>query len=195
MQHTDCPSSWCQTIVHSLLSNKFALFMQANGVKHIWFAQYHPSSNGLAKRFVRTFKQAMRAGNQYGALQTRQLLLNYRTTPHGTTNRTPSSLFLGRDIRTRMDMLKPVCEEHVANRQAQQVQSHSSHSRARDFTIGQSVMARNFRPGSKWEPGVCREAGSALYLIKVQSGDHWKHHIDHLREMNAASETQSSDLP
>ena len=94
-----------------------------------------------------------------------------------------------------MDLLKPVREEHVANRQAQQVQSHSGRSRARDFTIGQSVVARNFRPGSKWEPGVFREAGSALYLIKVQSGDHWKHHIDHLRERNAASETQSSDLP
>ena len=65
MQHTDCPSSWCQTMVPSLLSNEFAHFMQANGGKHIWFAQYHPSSNGLAERFVRTFKQAMRAGDQY----------------------------------------------------------------------------------------------------------------------------------
>ena len=181
------------------VSSEFAHFMQANGVRHIRCAPYHPSSNGLAERFVRTFKQAMRAEDQCGTPVHRRLanfLLGYRTTPHGTTNRTPSSLFLGRDIRTRMDLLKPVCEEHVTNQQAQQVQSHDSRARAREFTVGQSVMARNFRPGSKWVPGVIVERqGPLSYLVKVQSGDHWKRHVDHLRERNAASETQSSDQP
>ena len=47
-------------------SDEFAQFMKANGVKHIRSAPYHPSSNGLAERFVQTFKRAMKAGEKGG---------------------------------------------------------------------------------------------------------------------------------
>ena len=40
-------------------SNEFAELMKGNGIKHILSSPYHPSSNGLAKRFIQTFKQAM----------------------------------------------------------------------------------------------------------------------------------------
>ena len=45
-------------------SEDFAYFMKANGIKHIRSAPYHPSSNGLAKRFVQTFKRGMKAGEK-----------------------------------------------------------------------------------------------------------------------------------
>ena len=84
------------------VSKEFAQFMKANGVKHTRCAPYHPSSNGLAERFVKTFKQAMKAG-EHGNTPLKQRLANFllgcRTTPHATTNRTPSSLFLQRDVR------------------------------------------------------------------------------------------------
>ena len=47
-------------------SEEFAQFMRGNGIKHILCAPYHPSSNGLAERFVQTFKRAMRAGERDG---------------------------------------------------------------------------------------------------------------------------------
>ncbi len=46
------------------VAEEFGTFLKQNGVKHIKFAPYHPSSNGLAERFVRTFKEAMKAGQQ-----------------------------------------------------------------------------------------------------------------------------------
>ena len=53
-------------------SDKFAQFMRANGIKHIQSAPYHPSSNGLAERFVQSFKRAMKAGEKNGgSLNTR----------------------------------------------------------------------------------------------------------------------------
>ena len=38
--------------------------MKANGIKHIRSAPYHPSTNGLAERFVQTFKKAMKTNAQ-----------------------------------------------------------------------------------------------------------------------------------
>ena len=43
----------------------FAECIKKNGFKHIRCAPYHPSSNGLAERFVQTFKQAMKAGEEW----------------------------------------------------------------------------------------------------------------------------------
>lgn len=41
----------------------FQNFLKQNGIKHIKIAPYHPTSNGLAERFVQTLKQALRAIN------------------------------------------------------------------------------------------------------------------------------------
>ena len=178
------------------VSKEFAQFMKANGVKHTRCAPYHPSSNGLAERFVKTFKQAMKAG-EHDRTPLKQRLANfllcYRSTPHATTNRTPSSLFLHREVRTRLDLLKPGCGDYVATRQAQQVRNHDSHAKLRELSVGQEVMARNFRPGSKWVPGTIVERNGPLsYLVKVRSGDHWRRHIDHLRERGS---TVSAEAP
>ena len=39
---------------------EFGVFLSKNGVKHIYSSPYHPSTNGLAERFVRTLKAAMK---------------------------------------------------------------------------------------------------------------------------------------
>ena len=42
-------------------SDEFATFMKCNGIKHFKSAPYHPATNGLAERFIQTFKNTMRA--------------------------------------------------------------------------------------------------------------------------------------
>lgn len=89
-------------------SAEFADFLKSNGVKHIRCSAYRPSSNGLAERFVRTFKQSMKAGERSNVPPQKRLdnfLLSYRTTPHATTQRTPASLFIGRDLRTWLSLI------------------------------------------------------------------------------------------
>ena len=91
-------------------SDEFKEFLSANGVKHIRCAPYHPASNGAAEQFVRTFKEAMKASRHDGLSSQHRLqnfLLTYHTSPHTTTNVAPCSLFLGRNVRTRFDLLQP----------------------------------------------------------------------------------------
>ena len=178
-------------------SVEFEEFLKGNGVKLIHSAPYHPSSNGLAERFVQTFKRA-RISEQHGPSFPQRLqnfLLTYRTTPHATTNETPSTLFLGRHVRTRLDLLYPTLEGTVANKQARQKLQHDRHAWKRDLFIGQRVMARNFRPGTVWVPGTITErTGPVSYLIQVSTGQLWKRHIDHIRTMEDSPQVDLEDI-
>lgn len=46
--------------------SEFAAFCVANGVKVVKTSPYHPSSNGLTKRFVPSFKVAMKESDKDG---------------------------------------------------------------------------------------------------------------------------------
>ena len=181
-------------------SSEFKLFMKGNGIKHIRCAPYHPSSNGAAERFVQSFKRAMKASeksNQSFQQRLMNFLLSYRSTPHSTTNVTPCSLFLNRQVRTRFDLLRPSTEEDVAAKQADQKLQHDQHAKPRELFLGQRVLVRNIRPGQAWIPGTVVERNGPLsYLVQVSGNRLWKRHIDHIREMNDSPqqlETGSDD--
>ena len=101
--------------------------MKQQGIKHVKSAPYHPSTNGLAERFVQTFKSAMKASEKDSKTLTTRLstfLGNYRATPHATTGSSPSQLFLKRKVQTKLDLLKPNTAVVVQNKQLKQKKPH-----------------------------------------------------------------------
>lgn len=180
-------------------SDEFTEFMRRNRVKHIKSSPYHPSTNGLAERFVQTFKRALQASEQSGRSFSQRLvnfLFSYRTTPHSTTNRTPSSLFLKRELRTRLDLLRPDNATKVGEKQAAQKSDHDSHAKLREYKIGDNVMARNYGRGPKWESAVVVERkGPLSYTVQLNSGVIWRRHIDQLREGVSVTSHGEVDIP
>ena len=104
-------------------SEEFARFFRDNGVEHTRTIPYHPSSNGAAERFVQTIKLSLRASLQTGMPLDQALvvfLLHYRVTPHWTTWVAPCTLFCGRTLRTRLDLLTPDLDGQVSKKQVKQ---------------------------------------------------------------------------
>lgn len=107
-------------------------------------------------------------------------LLTYRNTIHCTTNETPAKLFLGRNLRTRLDFLKPDVKNTVTHSQMKTAFS-SEKRREREFQIGQSVITRDYRNKDKWIPGVIQDrTGPLMYKVDIGSTS-WRRHADQLR--------------
>jgi len=71
------------------------------GCRQLTIAPYHPQSNGLAERFVRTIKQQLKeTGGEELQNTINKFLFCYRNTQHNTTGFTPTELMFNRKIRT-----------------------------------------------------------------------------------------------
>ena len=84
-------------------STKFESFIKANGITHFKSAPYHPATNGLAERMVRTFKQSLKAMKDEPISLNKKIanfLLMYRNAPHATTNELPAKMFLANEPPT-----------------------------------------------------------------------------------------------
>ena len=106
--------------------------MEGNQIKHILSAPYHPSSNGLAEGFVQILKQTLKASVKEGKTihhRLAEFMFEYRATPNGTTNVSPSELFLKRKLRTRFDLMISNTREHVTAKQADQKLQHDQQIR------------------------------------------------------------------
>ena len=165
------------------IAAEFSVFVKNNGIKHIRSAPYHPATNGLAERFVQTFKQGMRASKSNKSISSKlaNFLLAYRTAPHTTTGQSPSMLFMGRNLRTKLDVLKPDVRKRVEDKQLNQAVKKSQNP-APNFQIGQNVVARKYRGGDKWVPGIiAAQTGPLSYQVRVASNTVWNRHADQLR--------------
>lgn len=175
-------------------SKEFSECMKANGICHTRSSLYHPSSNGEAERFVRTFKEAMKVSANALAHRLQKFLLTYRMTPHRSTGVPPCELLMGRHLRTKWDLLKPDVRRNIRLSQRRQQRNHDCRVPLRQFYPGQSVMAKNMGTGASWIPGViAQQLGPLTYLVDLRDGQLWKRHVDHLKDCPGAESAPDSE--
>ena len=177
-------------------SDQFKTFCDENGIRHVRVAPYHPSSNGEAERFVKTFKRAFSAmGNEKDPVRRlQQFLFSYRNTPHhSTTGVSPAELLVGRQLRGRLDLLRqqtcitntshcPNPEVKVQASQRRQIIAYDKHAKQREFTVGQAVWVKGQNHQQSWLPGVIVKQRNSVSCTVNVSEQLWHRHIDHLRE-------------
>ena len=164
-------------------SEEFRSFLKRNSIRHTTSAPHHPSSNGLAERYVQTFKEALKKSQ--GDIETRlaRFLFMYRLTPHATTGQCPAELLFGRRPRSPLDALHPDLSGRVVSEQQRQKAAHDSHAKAREFHPGDLVYARNYSGSPKWLPGIVTKCTGPV-SIEVDLGEGkgvWRRHLDQVR--------------
>ncbi|XP_075743965.1 uncharacterized protein LOC142802803 [Rhipicephalus microplus] len=180
------------------ISAEFRAYLKHRGIRHVRTAPYHPSSNGLAERFVQTLKSALRKISPRSASEElADFLLAYRNTPHATTGEAPSTLLLGRRLRTRLDLLRPAVENRVRQRQFDQTRRHpcrsnviavgdarapkSEHTGLLHFRLHRKCSRHsqdsNPRPAGQQPSTLAtrppRRGGDAVRVRNVRSGPKW----------------------
>ena len=176
-------------------SGEVAEFFRNNGVRHIRVAPYHPSSNGAAERAVQTVKNSLKATEKDGGSLQRRLskfLMTYRTTPHASTGKTPAESLYGRNLRTRLDLLRPDRDLQRAESQEQMAANVGGTPRA--FSCGQEIWVRSYT-GPKWRRGlVAARTGPLSYEVDV--GDAcWSRHADQLLASAPARDAPPAATP
>ena len=167
------------------VSEEYQTFLKMNRVKLTLVPPYHPASNGLAERHVRTFKGMYKAYGNTRSVQHRvaDILFRYRNTPHSTTGKTPAELFLKREPRTFLSLVKPSLKSRVESRQAaSKLYKDGAHPKLRTFDLYQPVRVKNVRGGKeKWIQGtIVAIKGPETYLVRVSGNNRRFVHANHL---------------
>lgn len=170
----------------------FQNFCEDNRIEHIVIAPGHPASNGAAENSVKTFKKMFKASWSHASQEgqsrdieniLQRILMDYRSTVHCSTGETPAKVFLGREIRTRFNLLKPpTVDENIEKSQNKQQANYKGH-RNISFREGEEVMIRdysNVNHPSWMKAIVINVLGERNYLCKLNNGKLIKRHVNQI---------------
>lgn len=162
----------------SFKSEMMEKFYKLNGIKFIFIAPYHPSSNGQAERAVQTTKQSLEILKE-GDWETKisRFLLKQHSTPSIATGVSPAEMMLKRKLRTPLDGLSPWHKHRPSTIKKTPVG-------ARQLQIEDRVrMLTHKKEGPKWTRAtVEKKTGPLSYQVKEDRTQKLhKRHIDHLR--------------
>lgn len=155
-------------------SEEFTKFCKDNGIFQKFIAPGHPATNGLAERYVQILKRKLKAMEHDPSTITSKLdniLFRFRATPL-QCGKSPSELYLNRQIRTRLDLLFP---SHTNKESIQDLDT-------KQLSVGDRVQSRGYGGVQRWKLGTITEKlGQLHYMVHLDEGYHIKRHINQLR--------------
>jgi hypothetical protein len=113
-------------------------------------------------------------------------LHSYRSTPCSSSpnKKTPAENFLGRKIRTTLDLMLPSTHDKTTNRNVKMENQFNQHhgARSRQFNVNDAVFVKDYRSAKQtWTPGtILRRLGNVTYLVSCCNLT-WTRHANQLR--------------
>ncbi|RCN46304.1 hypothetical protein ANCCAN_07694 [Ancylostoma caninum] len=128
----------------------------------------------------------------------------YRRTPCASTpgHLSPAEIFLGRQMRTPLTLLKETAKEEGTHNVRMEEQFNRHHgAQERSYHREDRVYVRDYRPGrEKWIPArVKQRYGRAVSDMLTEGGDLWRRHANQMRGEEqhwvSCENTDAFDLP
>ena len=103
------------------------------------------------------------------------ILTSYRSTPHIVTHRPPVEMFIGKNIKTRINLIKPHHTLEVNSN------SHKNNLALRTLSPNDQVIVRKYGLKQNWRYGKIEKINCKMYkvLLNKKIGDK---HIDQIRK-------------
>ncbi|EGT46879.1 hypothetical protein CAEBREN_12555 [Caenorhabditis brenneri] len=165
-------------------SAQFKEFCVQHGISHIRSPPYHPQSNGQVERFVDSFKRTLIKLEGEGSTEVavQKFLQAYRSTPCSASPNalTPAENFLGRKIRTVLDLLLPSCPDLTPQRNLKMERAFDlqNGARPREYDIQDKIYVKinSNQSTATWLPGIITgKIGYTIYEVSVNGGTVKKH--------------------
>ena len=145
-------------------------------------AAYRQSTNGQAERYVQILKKGLKLNINNGSQEiVDEILMAHRSTPSSVAGVTPAKLFLGREMLTRLDAMKPNIEE--IKEPSNPYKNKYRQSDVRKLEVGDMIQMRYHSNKTKWKKGcIMRRIGAKMYEVRA-NGKFYTRHIDQLMKI------------
>ncbi|XP_029639543.1 uncharacterized protein K02A2.6-like [Octopus sinensis] len=153
------------------MAKEFERFCKSVQMNHVLTPPYHPRSNGLAERFIDTFKRALRKTRQEILEDTNmtKFLQVYRITPNpnAESGRSPTDLMFSRKNCSIFDKWLPSRKQKIEN----------MGRKTNFFNTGDKVYFKIYSNGKQdWEEGnITGRLGNVMYMVKGPKYEHRRH--------------------
>lgn len=187
-------------------SQEIREYMNENGIELRRVTPLWPQANSEAESFMKPLTKAIRSAHVEGKMWKKHLykfLLNYRTTPHSTTEFAPAELLFNRKVRNKLPQLP---SEHTSqsdlgskvkendDRAKVKMKTYAdSKMRARTSTIkiGDVVLARQqkYKLSTRFDPSpfqVVRINGTMVTACR--NGKYITRNVSHFKVVNSEFE-------
>lgn len=186
---------------------EFKSFCEDMGIRLTNTIPYWPQQNGEVERQNRSILKRLRIAQELGQDWRRvldQYILQYHSTPHPTTGRSPFELMFGRRTRSKLPQIPREIhvDEEVRDHDCQQKEKgrlyadRKRRARESDISVGDQVLVKRFRKDNKLstdfspeEHIVSRRSGADVTLRSMTSGKECRRNIAHLKKLPRNSPT------
>lgn len=187
-------------------SHIFIKFCKLNGITVFKSPPYHPESNGLAERAVRTvkgiFKKYCIAHPSLSTEEkTNKFLLYYRNTPCTTNGRTPSSILFAFKPKIVLDLIKNnsntskiIVKNYKNIKEKVMINTDKSKIVKNEFSKNDNVMYLNHvKDFVKWVPAKIAKVISNLRYLIITGGQVRYVHRNQIRKSNLSDKFHVTD--
>lgn len=179
-------------------SNEFKRFCVENNIDLVNTIPHWPQQNGEVERQNRSLVKRLKISQNEKRDWKKDLLtylIMYRSTPHSTTQKTPSELLFGRTIRDKLPSMEqsiPTDDEvrdndKLSKEKGKEYADRKRHAKPSEIGIGDIVWLKQFEKTNKLTPTfipiphkVIEKKGSELVVEGVDSSVRYRRNVAHV---------------